>query len=125
MAFDTDLKMLDSLNITDEDMEKQRFADLVSLWVEQAIEDSKAVIANNLITDSSKAPKTNIHLKDLRMVVAIPIEGYGAIYLDQAIRKGVFERVVVDKITQLANHLAQSGETGLSEDDMIEMYNEM
>ena len=36
---------------------------------------NKAVIANNLITDPSEAPKTNVHLKDLRMVVAIPIAG--------------------------------------------------
>lgn len=125
IAFDNDLQMLDNLNITDEDLGKQRFADLVSSWVEQAIEDQKAVIANNLITDPSEAPKTNVHLKDLRMVVAIPIEGYGAIYLDQAIRRGVFERAIVDKITELANHLVQSGKTGLSENEMIEMYDDI
>lgn len=125
IAFDSNLMMQDRLNINDEELQKQSFADLVSAWIEQAMETQKAIIANNLITDPSEAPKTNVHLKDLRMVVAIPVEGYGAIYLDQPIRKGVFERDVVDKITQLAHNIVQSGNTDLSEDDMTDMYNEL
>ena len=125
IAFDSNMMMQDRLNINDEELQKQSFADLVSAWIEQAIEAGEPIIANNLITDPSEAPKTNIHLKDLRMVVAIPVEGYGAIYLDQPIRKGVFERDMVDKITQLAHDLVQSGNTNLSEADMAEMYREL
>src|SRR5829696_6851952 len=105
IAFDTDMNMQDYLNIDAAELGKKSFSDLVSSWIEQAIEGQKAIIANNLITDPSEAPKTNVHLKDLRMVVAIPINGYGAIYLDQPIRKGVFERAVVDKIAKLAQRI--------------------
>ena len=41
------------------------------------------------------------------------------------IRKGVFERSVVDKIAELAQHISQSGNTDLSEDDMTAMYAEL
>jgi hypothetical protein len=125
IAFDTDMNMQDYLNIDAAELGKKSFADLVSSWVEQAIAGQKAVIANNLITDPSEAPKTNVHLKDLRMVVAIPIDGYGAIYLDQPIRKGVFERNVVDKITEMAQRISASGDTDLSEADLTDMYAEM
>jgi hypothetical protein len=122
IAFDSDMIMQDHLNIDAAELSKKSFSDLVSGWIEEAIAGQKAIIANNLITDPSEAPKTNVHLKDLRMVVAIPIDGYGAIYLDQPIRKGVFERSVVDKIAELAQHISQSGNTDLSEDDMTAMY---
>jgi hypothetical protein len=125
VAFDSDMLMQDRLNIDDEELEKQSFASLIAAWVEQAIESQKAIIANNLITDPSEAPKTNVHLKDLRMVVAIPVNGYGAIYLDQPIRKGVFERDMVDKITHLAQHLIDSDNMDLSEADMTEMYKQL
>ena len=125
IAFDSDMNMQDYLNIDDAELNKKSFSDLVSAWVEQAIEGQKAVIANNLITDPSEAPKTNVHLKDLRMIVAIPIDGYGAIYLDQPIRRGVFERETVDKITELAHRLSESGDMDLSEEEMTEMYAEL
>jgi hypothetical protein len=125
IAFDNNLIMQDHLNIDDAELSKKGFAEQVSGWVEQAIEGNKAIIANNLITDPSEAPKTNVHLKDLRMVVAIPVDGYGAIYLDQPIRKGVFERTMVDKIRELAQRLSQSGNMDLSEEDMTEMYEQL
>jgi hypothetical protein len=125
IAFDNNMMMQDRLNINDEELQKQSFSDLISAWVEQAIEAGEPIIANNLITDPSEAPKTNVHLKDLRMVVAIPVAGHGAIYLDQPIRKGVFERDMVNKITQLAHDLVKSGNTDLSEDDMTDMYKEL
>ena len=125
IAFDSDMNMQDYLNIDAAELNKKSFSDLVSAWVEQAIEGQKAIIANNLITDPSEAPKTNVHLKDLRMIVAIPIDGYGAIYLDQPIRRGVFERGTVEKIAELAHRLSQSGDTDLSEEEMTEMYAEL
>jgi hypothetical protein len=125
IAFNSELIIQGHMNIDDAELTKRSFADLVSAWIEQAIESQKAIIANNLIADASEAPKTNVHLKDLRMVVAIPIDGYGAIYLDQPIRKGVFERDVVDKITELAHQLSQNGNTDLSEEAITEMYNDL
>jgi hypothetical protein len=125
MAFDKDMNLQDRLNIDDAELQDDSFADLVLASVGQAIEQGEAVISNNMITDASDAPQTNIHLHDLRIMVAIPVLGYGAVYLDQRIRKGVFKREVVDKITQLASKISQSGDTSLSEDDVTALYDKL
>jgi hypothetical protein len=61
---------------------------------------NQPVLTNNIITDPAQAPITNTTFTDLRVIVAIPVDGVGAIYLDQHIRNGMFQRDTIDKICQ-------------------------
>lgn len=125
LALDADINVHGNIDIDDALLKSSEFIELLETSVTTAIADKKAIISNNLIKDADDAPNTNVHLHDLRMVVAIPLGTLGAVYLDQHIRNGVFERDVIDKLTKLAHHVIENEQTGLSDEELIELFNEM
>lgn len=125
LAIDADINIQDKLNVEDSLLHSQEFNEMLQSTVAAAIEDNTAIISNNLIKNADDAPNTNVHLHDLRMVVAIPLGSIGAVYLDQHIRNGVFERTVIDKLTELGRYVIENEKTDLSDEALIELFNEM
>lgn len=92
-----------------ENFDAEKFNDpsfVATLHLEKAIQTGKIEIGNDAIL-SAQAPNTNTNMSDIRGVVIIPIEGHGALYLDQPIRVGIIPRFTVDKIAQLLHEYAQ------------------
>jgi hypothetical protein len=124
LALDADKIIQDRLNVSDELLATERFTDLLYRSVDEALESSDAVITNNLIQDPQDAPNTNVHLHDLRMILALPLAEHGAIYLDQQIRQGVFERDMVAKLANLGQKLVAENKTNLDSEAIVALYQE-
>lgn len=122
VAVDVEFHTQDTINIEESVLASTDFTDMVASATASALEKGEAVITNNMITDPNKAPETNIHLSNLRLVVALPLAGYGAVYLDQSVRQGVFERDAIDKLMQVANQVISSGNIDLSQEELTEIY---
>jgi hypothetical protein len=125
LAVDSDFTVYDRYNVSDDVLESTSFNSLVVSAVSDALQQGEAIITNNLISDPAEAPNTNVHLADLRLVVAIPAGKFGAIYLDQHIRQGVFQRDVIEKLSKLATQLIAAEELELTTEQMVERYRAM
>lgn len=122
IAFDKALTVQTSHNIDAALLTDESFITAVKAAAQDAIDQRQAIITNNLITDPEDAPNTNIHLTDLRMVVTLPVPGRGAIYFDQHIRQGVFERETVDKLALMAKRAIATGQTDMTRDELVAFY---
>ena len=122
MALDLELNIHDRINVDDALLDEDGFSDLLRTAVDEAINNDDVVITNNLITDPEDAPKTNMHLHELRMVVAIPVPGHGAVYLDQRIRQGVFPRDLVEKLNEFGRYLVDNDKTDLSASEYTDLF---
>ena len=91
MSVTPDLSVVEIDNLDVNVLESDEFQELATNCLSKALETNSAVLTNNIITDPSQAPVTNTNFTDLRVIVAIPIKGTGAIYLDQHIRNGMFQ----------------------------------
>lgn len=124
LALDLDLNIHDRVNVDDDLLNEEDFADLLRNAVDEAINSDDVVITNNLITDPEDAPQTNLHLHQLRMVVAIPLPRHGAIYLDQRIRQGIFPRELVEKLNEFGRYLVDNDKIDLSQSEITDLYKE-
>lgn len=112
MSVDMDVSVLDVIGLTHDVIETATFWDAAANSLSRAMKTNQPVLTNNIITDPAQAPITNTTFTDLRVIVAIPVDGVGAIYLDQHIRNGMFQRDAIDKICQtIALILAQDDPT--------------
>jgi hypothetical protein len=100
MSVDVDSSILDFIGLTNDTIETPVFWDAAASSLTRAMKTNQPVLTNNIITDPAQAPITNTTFTDLRVIVAIPVDGVGAIYLDQHIRNGMFQRDTIDKICQ-------------------------
>jgi hypothetical protein len=122
LAVDRDFKLQDRLNLPDETLQAPRFANLANITLRQAMDQNEPIVTNNIITSPSEAPVTNTNFSDLRVVIVIPVEGIGAVYLDQHIRQGVIPRDIVEALYRLAQTAVAGGYTHLTSDELVEMY---
>jgi hypothetical protein len=98
------------------------FDDLMKQVVEESMTTQTAVLTNNAISDPLDAPKTNTSFSDLRVIVAIPIEGHGAVYLDRPIKFGVIGRDILDKLTKYAKQLVEQNHLTLTSEEMLAQF---
>lgn len=122
LALDTALKVQHAIGVSDDELADESFLSVVHTSVKSALDDNEPVLTNNLITDPTDAPHTNTHLSGLRIIIAVPVENYGAIYLDQSVRDGVFERDTMDNLMALINHLISNEKLHLEDAAMTELY---
>ncbi|MGJ3239508.1 MAG: hypothetical protein ACFE0Q_12430 [Anaerolineae bacterium] len=122
LALDLERNIQAQHNVDQALLSKSSFASLLNNAFDEAISDCDVVITNNLITDPDDAPKTNVHLHELRMVVVIPLPDYGAIYLDQRIRRGVFTRDLVERIAQFGRALITDDQLTLTTAEMLARF---
>jgi hypothetical protein len=123
LAVNMEAEIIDSVNLQQADIESERFTGVEA--IQKAFENGQYVITNNLRIDPATAPTTNTNFADLRVVVALPLAGYGAVYLDQPLRNGMVPRDIVEKLMALAEHVIQQSSTNLNASDLVAMYEEM
>jgi hypothetical protein len=56
------------------------------------------------------------------VVIAIPLAGHGAVYLDQPLRSGMIAKEIVEKLMALADDIIQQHNTDLSTPDLVARY---
>jgi hypothetical protein len=123
MATDGDLSILATVNLEQADVMSPQFNGIEI--IRQALDDGEPIITNNAVIDPRRAPVTNTNFSNLRVVVVIPVEEYGAVYLDQHIRRGVIPKDVVDRLWLLAERVADSGKMERTEDELHTLYQQM
>jgi hypothetical protein len=122
MSVTSDLTVIDIENITTDIVEDDAFQDAALKSLAKAIETNQSVLTNNIITDPALAPVTNTNFTDLRVIVAIPVQGQGAIYLDQHIRNGMFQRDTIDRLNQMVAEIIEREDLSLDADQIRKIY---
>lgn len=122
MSVTSDLTVIDIENITIDNVEDDAFQEVALKSLAKAIETNQSVLTNNIITDPALAPVTNTNFTDLRVIVAIPVQGQGAIYLDQHIRNGMFQRDTIDRLNQMVAEIIEREDISLDADQIRKIY---
>ena len=119
-AVDTDLSLLGTINISQEEIEAPYFT-----CIQQAISSHQAMITDNytMTIDPAKAPITNQSFPKLRFVVILPVKGFGAVCLDQSLRAGVTTKDKVDRLTHLADQIVADEAMHLDEETLLDRFN--
>lgn len=125
MAADEDLRILQMLKIKESDLQEARFGAVVQDALRRAMHERAPMVTNNIITDPSEAPDTNTNFADLRVIVALPVAGYGVVYLDQHIRYGMIPHGTVDRIMRLIEQVLPVPHDHLTAEDLIRLYQQM
>lgn len=125
MSVTSDLTVIDIDNLTTDDIQDESFQDAALKSLSQAIENNQSVLTNNIITDPSQAPVTNTNFTDLRVIVAIPVAGAGAIYLDQHIRNGMFQRDTIDKLNRMVAEALNRDDIAMDEPQLRAIYDNL
>jgi hypothetical protein len=125
MSVDGDLQIVSSVNVTQEDLESDLFTDCAMNSLQEAMSKGEAIITNNIIADVSDAPTTNTNFSDLRIVVAIPVAGYGAIYFDKPIRVGIISKNAIEKLANLVIHIQDNQLEDSSEEKIRSLYQQL
>jgi hypothetical protein len=123
LVVDHDLTIIDMVNLAQSDVLADNFIGIDI--IRRALESGEAIVTNNAVSDVAHAPNTNTNFSNLRLIVVIPAGGHGAVYLDQLMRKGVIPKDRVNRLMELGEQLAQSGELEISADEMGERYQQM
>lgn len=89
---------------------------------QEARASGEEVLTNNMITNPDEAPSTNVHLRGLRMVMALPLANLGVIYLEKSVRLGVFEKPIIERLKHLAAQVISADETDLSAEALTERF---
>jgi len=122
---DEDLKLLHVSQIDRAMVEATAFGEFALECLREAIKSKDVVITNNVITDPSDAPTTNTNFANLRVVVALPLVNYGAIYLDQHISKGIIPKQMVERMMQLITYVIDNNLQQSTVDELYQMYHDM
>lgn len=125
LVVNNEMQVIDAVNLTQETIESEEFGEFALGCLRDALNTGKPVITNNVITDPSEAPTTNTNFANLRVVVAVPVIGHGAIYLDQHIRNGIIPKQMIDRLMGLVTHLLETRQVSRSEAEMVAMYQQM
>jgi hypothetical protein len=123
LAVNTDMEILDSVNLQQTDVESERFTGFDT--IQRAFDSGRYEITNNLKIDPSQAPTTNTNFADLRIVIVLPLMGYGAVYLDRPLRTGMLQREAVEKLMALADYAIQNQQTEASASDLAALYEQL
>ena len=122
MSVTSDLTIIDMENIATDTVTDEAFQTAALKPLAKAMESNQSVLTNNIITDLAQAPVTNTNFTDLRVIVAIPVPGRGAIYLDQHIRAGMFQRDIIDRLNRMVAEIVEQDDLSLDADQIRQIY---
>lgn len=125
MSVTSDLTVIDIEDLPIEIMEDEAFQEVALKALSQAIDSKQSVLTNNIITDPAQAPVTNTNFTDLRVIVAIPVDGEGAVYLDQHIRNGMFQRDTIEKLNRMVATAVDDGDLSVNDDQLRQIYDNL
>jgi hypothetical protein len=120
LAVDSQMGVVDTINLDQTDINSEKFTGFES--IREALAKGAPIITNNAVMDASRAPVTNTSFSNLRVVVVIPVEGLGAIYLDQPIRRGMIAKEIVNRLMVLGQQAVHDGQIAASESDLQALY---
>jgi hypothetical protein len=123
LAVNTGLDIVDSVNLQEDDIQSERFTGVEA--IQRAFNSEQYVITNNLKLDPAEVPTTNTNFSDLRVVVALPLAGHGAVYLDQPLRNGMVPRENVEKLMALAEQVIEQDNIELDASALVAIYEQM
>lgn len=123
MAADGNLSIVATMNLEQADLLSPQFTGIEV--IRQALDEGEPIITNNAVMDPERAPVTNTSFSNLRVVVVIPVEEYGAVYLDQHIRMGVIPKEVVNRLWMVAGQAANNRQTDISLDELEALYRQV
>jgi len=123
LVVDHDLTIIDMVNLEQSDVLADNFIGIDV--IRRALDSGEAIVTNNAVSDISNAPNTNTNFSNLRLVVAIPAGGVGAVYLDQPMRLGVIPKDKINRLMALGEHLAQNGQLEISANEMGDLYQQI
>ncbi len=122
LAVTSDLTVIAIDNMTTDMVEDEAFQKVALKSLSKAIDTNQSVLTNNIITDPKQAPVTNTNFTDLRVIVALPVAGQGAIYLDQHIRDGMFQRDTIDRLNQMVTVMIEGDDLSIDADGLRAIY---
>lgn len=122
LVVDLDRNIVVTANIEPALLESPQFRETVHECVRGAVEKQETVVANNVIKDLAEAPTTNTGFSDLRVIVAIPLAGYGAVYFDQHISSGMIPRTLIDSVTCLVGQVFPAGDYTLNREALVALH---
>jgi len=125
MAVDNELAVQELYNLDEETLQSPEFSDLAFQALADAIHQRETILTNNVITDPSKAPITNTNFSELRVVVAVPVLGIGAIYLDQHIRNGIIPRENIEKLQEVATRAITANRLEMTYDELVALFQQI
>lgn len=123
LVVDHDLTIIDMVNLDQSDVLADNFIGIDV--IQRALASGECIVTNNAVSDNAHAPNTNTNFSNLRLVVVIPAAGYGAVYLDQLMRKGVIPKDKVNRLMVLGEHIVQSGQLEISAEEMDDLYRQI
>lgn len=124
LAVDEEMNLVSLDNLTEEEVNAPSFSSFAIPNLKESIEKGEAIISNNVIADLSDAPTTNTNFANLRMIVTLPIAEYGAIYIDQSVRRGVIKKETVAQLMELVQYLLDNKMEQATADEMYAVYEE-
>lgn len=122
LAVNSDATIITMSDLDEADLNAGDMMLLVKQIVGDALSTNEAILGNNIIRDPSKAPNTNTAFRNLRLVVAIPVGGLGAIYMDRQVRDGVMQREDIEQLQRFGAYLVEQNLLDLSVEDMFLRY---
>ena len=123
LACDLEMGIMDMVNMEQSDVLSTRFTGMDNM--RKALATGEAIITNNAVMDPALAPVTNTNFSNLRVVVVIPLADYGAVYVDQPIRRGIIAREIVNRLMLLANYVMENSLIESSTDQLDALYEEI
>ena len=121
IALDTEMTVHERLQVDDSLLADEVFSELLHSISTKAITTNDAAITNNMLKPED-APETNLHIHELRMVVAFPLQGYGVIYLDKRLSRGVFLSNLTARMIAFANYLIDNDKIDLSASELTVLF---
>lgn len=121
LAVQTDLEPQEWINIEENTLQDQAFRELAYKALRAALEQNEPVIESNLLT-LEEPPKTNVNIPSIRILMAVPVSPFGAIYLDRRVAKGVFHREVSKRIGEFASWVIQNQQTDADRAQLHRLY---
>ena len=122
MVVNTELKLLEAVNVDRAMVESTAFGEFALECLRKALQKNEVIITNNVITDPSDAPTTNTNFSNLRVIVALPLAGHGALYLDQHIRNGIIPRQMIERLMQLAQYVLENNLEDSSDSELHDLF---
>jgi hypothetical protein len=118
-AVDSQLTVLGTIGMSPDQIEA-----LYLKCARDAISRGEPLITDNytMTIEPSKAPVTNQSFPQLRAVFFIPLDGHGAICLDQRLQRGIIAKDKVDRLMQLGRQVVAAPPSDLTEDALLALY---
>lgn len=125
MAVDESLQVLHTVKLKETELQEARFQTIATQSMRSALENGLPLVTNNIIPDIKDAPDTNTNFSDLRVVVVIPVQGYGALYLDQHIRYGMIPYDMINRTMRMIEQVINVPHDHFTADDLVNLYQQM